>query len=370
MGVPIAESLTEENEPSVENVDADITADAIESSVSEDEIGPDDDGAPDQPRTTGERAADEGFFSPTAELDADDDARDQGPWMATSAADFDMPAASRGALVYGEESESYGDDIEGLSAETGEGFGRDEDEGDDALLTAGGEIDLDNDEAPLTEVSETQDIVSLDEIAEGEEAFGGQDTSLAGDTLGLRDSESEPVTAGRDDDVSMHLGTGGPEEVERDSDLGKREGDETGDDAETGTGTDTSTGDDSTSGLSGDYDKAADTQVIPARPDDESAGTPPSQGDVRENGSSGQSAEATTAGRANGAQGGRARNVPKGAIVAPEGGSCPADFPIKGNANSRIYHMPGESSYDSTIPEYCFATEDDAKGAGFRPRKR
>lgn len=48
---------------------------------------------------------------------------------------------------------------------------------------------------------------------------------------------------------------------------------------------------------------------------------------------------------------------------------CPASFPIKGNANSMIYHQPGESSYDVTIPEICFATEDDAKAAGYRPRR-
>jgi len=364
MGVPIAESLGEENEPSVVDVD-DVTADAIESSVSENEIGPDNDEAPDQPRTTGERASDEGYFSPTAELDTDDDTEDQGPWMAESASDLDMPAASRGALVYGEKSESYGDDVEGLSAETGEGFGREDDEGDDELLTTGGEIDLDNDEAPLTEVSATQDIVSLDAMAEdAADAFGGEDTALAGDTLGLRDSESEPIRAGQNDDVSMHVGTGGPEEEARDSDLGKREEDVSDDEGAT-------TGDDdSTSGISGDYDTAAETQVIPAKPEDEEAGSPPSQGDVHENGATAPPAQATAATRASGSQGGRARNVPKGAILAPEGGTCPADFPIKGNANSRIYHMPGESSYDSTIPEYCFASEEDARGAGFRPRKR
>jgi len=184
------------------------------------------------------------------------------------------------------------------------------------------------------------------------------------DTLGLRDSESEPIRAGQNDDVSMHVGTGGPEEEARDSDLGKREEDVSDDEGAT-------TGDDdSTSGISGDYDTAAETQVIPAKPEDEEAGSPPSQGDVHENGATAPPAQATAATRASGSQGGRARNVPKGAILAPEGGTCPADFPIKGNANSRIYHMPGESSYDSTIPEYCFASEEDARGAGFRPRKR
>lgn len=49
---------------------------------------------------------------------------------------------------------------------------------------------------------------------------------------------------------------------------------------------------------------------------------------------------------------------------------CPADHPIKGNANSRIYHMPGEPSYERTIPELCFATEEDAAAAGYRPRAK
>ncbi|CAN5710778.1 hypothetical protein BH09CHL1_BH09CHL1_30970 [soil metagenome] len=48
---------------------------------------------------------------------------------------------------------------------------------------------------------------------------------------------------------------------------------------------------------------------------------------------------------------------------------CPGEFPIKGNGNSHIYHMPGESSYDRTIPEICFADEAIAQSMGFRPRK-
>ncbi len=62
------------------------------------------------------------------------------------------------------------------------------------------------------------------------------------------------------------------------------------------------------------------------------------------------------------------RPAPKGAIRA-QGANCPDDHPIKGNANSRIYHMPTESSYEQTIPEFCFASEADAKAAGFRARK-
>ena len=49
---------------------------------------------------------------------------------------------------------------------------------------------------------------------------------------------------------------------------------------------------------------------------------------------------------------------------------CPEDYPIKGNASSRIYHRPGESSYDATIPEICFASDTAADAAGYRARKR
>ncbi len=46
---------------------------------------------------------------------------------------------------------------------------------------------------------------------------------------------------------------------------------------------------------------------------------------------------------------------------------------IKGNINSkgeRIYHMPGGASYESTIPEAWFKTEQEALEAGFRKAKR
>ena len=34
------------------------------------------------------------------------------------------------------------------------------------------------------------------------------------------------------------------------------------------------------------------------------------------------------------------------------------------------FHRPGESSYATTMSEFCFATDDDATAAGFRPRAR
>jgi hypothetical protein len=48
---------------------------------------------------------------------------------------------------------------------------------------------------------------------------------------------------------------------------------------------------------------------------------------------------------------------------------CPAWAPIKGNANSGIYHVPGGRYYSRTKPEECFATEAAAQAAGYRRSK-
>lgn len=54
-----------------------------------------------------------------------------------------------------------------------------------------------------------------------------------------------------------------------------------------------------------------------------------------------------------------------GSHVAPEDGSQPDGFPIKGNADSMLYHVPGSAFYDRTVAEVWFATEEDAERAGF-----
>lgn len=51
----------------------------------------------------------------------------------------------------------------------------------------------------------------------------------------------------------------------------------------------------------------------------------------------------------------------------PHSGACPDGFPIKGNASSHIYHVEGDASYGATIPEICFASEEAAQAAGYRP---
>lgn len=55
--------------------------------------------------------------------------------------------------------------------------------------------------------------------------------------------------------------------------------------------------------------------------------------------------------------------------VTPSGWDCPSSHPIKGNASSMIYHMPGGSYYSRTNPEECFATEAAARAAGYRKSK-
>jgi hypothetical protein len=57
--------------------------------------------------------------------------------------------------------------------------------------------------------------------------------------------------------------------------------------------------------------------------------------------------------------------------VAPNSdGSCPPEAPIKGNADSGIYHRPGQQAYNRTKAEDCFATAADAEASGYRAAKR
>lgn len=55
-----------------------------------------------------------------------------------------------------------------------------------------------------------------------------------------------------------------------------------------------------------------------------------------------------------------------GAVAGDGSVDAPDDYPIKGNADSMIYHIPESGSYANTIAEWHFATEEDAVNAGFR----
>ncbi|CAM3556660.1 hypothetical protein [Smaragdicoccus niigatensis] len=48
-----------------------------------------------------------------------------------------------------------------------------------------------------------------------------------------------------------------------------------------------------------------------------------------------------------------------------EDGSAPEGFPIKGNADSMKYHVPGSTHYERTKAEVWFATAEDAEAAGY-----
>jgi large subunit ribosomal protein L4 len=50
-------------------------------------------------------------------------------------------------------------------------------------------------------------------------------------------------------------------------------------------------------------------------------------------------------------------------------GSCPPDFPIKGNADSFIYHTPASLFYGRTRAEVCFNLEEAAFRHGYRPSR-
>ena len=61
--------------------------------------------------------------------------------------------------------------------------------------------------------------------------------------------------------------------------------------------------------------------------------------------------------------------IPVGAVRGDGTGECPEDYPVKGNATSKLYHSPGSPSYKRTVPEYCFASTEAAEAAGFNPTK-
>jgi large subunit ribosomal protein L4 len=54
-----------------------------------------------------------------------------------------------------------------------------------------------------------------------------------------------------------------------------------------------------------------------------------------------------------------------GSHAALAGDAQPAGFPIKGNASSKLYHVPGSAFYGRTVAEVWFADADAAEAAGF-----
>ena len=115
----------------------------------------------------------------------------------------------------------------------------------------------------------------------------------------------------------------------------------------------TAAGEDAASGV---------TSPLP-RPTEETAGAAPGGGRA------GQAREAVPA-EAAAAPASGATDVPAGAVPGNGTPDCPATHPIKGNADSMIYHAPGRATYARTIAEFCFATEADAEAAGYRAPRR
>ncbi|MGB3828403.1 MAG: hypothetical protein WA962_06455 [Ornithinimicrobium sp.] len=54
-----------------------------------------------------------------------------------------------------------------------------------------------------------------------------------------------------------------------------------------------------------------------------------------------------------------------GSVFPNEDGSVPSGFDIKGNAGSMLFHTPESPSYDSSVPEVYFESEEAARSAGF-----
>ncbi len=50
-----------------------------------------------------------------------------------------------------------------------------------------------------------------------------------------------------------------------------------------------------------------------------------------------------------------------------DGEAAPADFIVKGNAQSNKYHVPGSTWYEQTVAEFWFKGIEAAKAAGFEP---
>jgi hypothetical protein len=65
----------------------------------------------------------------------------------------------------------------------------------------------------------------------------------------------------------------------------------------------------------------------------------------------------------------RATDVPEGAIRGDGTVSCPPGFPVKGNAQSMIYHTAESRVYGQTIAELCFSSPEAAEKAGYRSPK-
>lgn len=61
-----------------------------------------------------------------------------------------------------------------------------------------------------------------------------------------------------------------------------------------------------------------------------------------------------------------ATQPPASAVRANSATDCPADYPVKGNSDSGLYHTPDSPVYGQTKPEFCFTSARAAEAAGFQ----
>ena len=61
-----------------------------------------------------------------------------------------------------------------------------------------------------------------------------------------------------------------------------------------------------------------------------------------------------------------ADEAPAGSHAPIEDDAQPEGFPIKGNASSKLYHVPDSRFYNSTVAEIWFASAEDAEAAGYQ----
>jgi hypothetical protein len=56
--------------------------------------------------------------------------------------------------------------------------------------------------------------------------------------------------------------------------------------------------------------------------------------------------------------------------IEPVDGTCPGTHPVKVKVRSGLFHLPGMSAYERTLPDRCFVDEAAAEAAGFTRAKR
>jgi large subunit ribosomal protein L4 len=113
-----------------------------------------------------------------------------------------------------------------------------------------------------------------------------------------------------------------------------------------------SAADDESATQKGSASDEAEAARVGSAADDESATQKGSASDEAEAAQGGSAADAEPA-------------TKQGSHAANDDGSEPEGFPIKGNADSMLYHVPDSRFYNQTVAEVWFATEEAAEAAGF-----